>query len=189
MYFFLTFDGAPHAPYTNRILDVLKEHQVKATFFVEGHRIAGQEGLLRRILAEGHTIGNHTFSHRILTELSMEEAIEDVERCSEEIQRVTHMKPRAFRPPWGKIDVSVAEELIKKGYIPICWNVSVRDFLLDNNQEGVEELVCRLVQCNKDFVVPVLHDRVDIVPKALHEAIPKLKEKNFQFVTIEDFLP
>jgi peptidoglycan/xylan/chitin deacetylase (PgdA/CDA1 family) len=185
MKYFLTFDGAPHPPYTERILDVLSKEKIHATFFLEGHRIKGNEELLGRIIDEGHGLGNHTYSHEVLTDMETHEAIRDVERCEREILRACNRKTRAFRPPWGKISADVAEELASRGYVMCCWNVSVKDF----ETPSAEVLADRLCDCAFDYGVVVLHDHVPIVPDALELAIPRLKELGASFERIEDYLP
>lgn len=184
MKYFLTFDGAPHSPHTERILDILDRYGVKATFFVEGHRVRANEELLRRIVREGHALGNHGFSHRVLADLSVEEILEEIEHCSREIERVTGIRVRAFRPPWGKISVDAVEALVEKGYVPVCWNASVRDFSL----KEAKELADRLCQCRCDYAVPVLHDAVEIVPQALEQAIPELLQSGATFETIDEYV-
>lgn len=185
MKYFLTFDGAPHPPYTECILDVLSKENIHATFFLEGHRIRGNEELIGRIIEEGHGLGNHTYSHDVLTELEADEAVRDVERCNLEILRACGKKTRAFRPPWGKISTEVSEELASRGYVMCCWNVSVKDF----EAPSAEVLANRLCDCRADYVVAVLHDHVPIVPEALELAIPRLKEAGASFERIEDYLP
>ncbi|QRN86566.1 polysaccharide deacetylase family protein [Clostridia bacterium] len=185
MKYFLTFDGAPHPPFTNRILDILKEQQVHATFFVEGHRIQGNETLLKRIIDEGHGLGNHTYSHKVLTEMDSDEAIYEVERCNQELDKACGQVVRAFRPPWGKIDAEVSEKLAAKGYVLCCWNASVKDF----EAPSAEVLAERMFHCLANYRVVVLHDHVSIVPEALKMVIPRLKTAGVSFERVEDYLP
>ena len=185
MKYFLTFDGAPHPPYTDRILDVLVRENIKATFFVEGHRIPGNENLLRQIYEAGHALGNHTFSHEIMEPMGMEETRAEIMLCQEKIRRAVGQAPRIIRPPWGKIRQDQARMLISEGFELICWNVSVRDWEVADDPGKLSR---RIVNTARPWGVSVMHDSIESVPAALEEAIPRLKQAGFEFEKVSDYI-
>jgi peptidoglycan/xylan/chitin deacetylase (PgdA/CDA1 family) len=97
----LTFDDGPAPPFTGQILDVLRDYRVPATFFVCGQNAERHPELVRRIHAEGHTLGNHTYSHPFLYIQSRQRIAEEIDRTQEVIGRLTGYRPRLFRPPYG----------------------------------------------------------------------------------------
>ncbi|HEX4521645.1 MAG TPA: polysaccharide deacetylase family protein [Gaiellaceae bacterium] len=111
----IAFDDGPDASTTPRILDILKERHTRATFFVVGDRIAGQERLLGRILVEGHTLGNHGWSHRPLVELNPVEIATEIAMTDALILGLTGVWPKDFRPPFVRWDdgnvVRIAEAM------------------------------------------------------------------------------
>ena len=98
----LTFDDGPNACYTPEVLEILKENEIPATFFLQGQCLAGNEEIVRRMHAEGHLIGNHTFHHVQLTKVSEEEAREEVVKTSNAIYEITGEYPVYIRPPFGE---------------------------------------------------------------------------------------
>jgi peptidoglycan/xylan/chitin deacetylase (PgdA/CDA1 family) len=97
----LTFDDGPTPPYTGQILDILRESKVTATFFVNGKQVDRFPDHLRRIQAEGHTLGNHTYSHPFLYFKTRGRIAQEIDRTQESIERVTGERPKLFRPPYG----------------------------------------------------------------------------------------
>ncbi len=184
MHCFLTFDGAPDSPHTEQVLEVLDRHGVKATFFVEGHRIPGAEALLKRIAAEGHGLGNHTYSHEIMLPMSLEETRAEVLLCEEKIYRAVGQRPLIIRPPWGRLRQDQARMLMDLGYEVICWNISVRDW------EAVDgrQLADRLLEKACPWMVPVMHDAVPVVPDALDLAIPVLRTRGYVFCRVDQYV-
>ncbi len=100
----LTFDDGPRDPDTAQILDVLRDHGVVATFFLIGENVARHPGLARRIVREGHAIGNHSFTHRSLPTLADAQIRAEIERAAEAIRRATGLRPWLLRPPYGTMD-------------------------------------------------------------------------------------
>ena len=98
----VTFDDGPNACYTPEVLEILKENEILATFFLQGQCLAGNEEIVRRMHAEGHLIGNHTFHHVQLTKVSEEEAREEVVKTSNAIYEITEEYPVYIRPPFGE---------------------------------------------------------------------------------------
>ncbi len=176
--FYLTFDGAVNPPNTMRILDILKEYGVKATFFVEGHRISGHEDTLKRILSEGHHIGNHSFHHPDFSEISPEECMDEILSTDEALKEACGLHTALMRPPCGVLPEDRKKMIRDAGYIVSLWSISVKDWL----GPDAPSIAGRVIELSRDEeVVAVLHDHVDWNPDVLPLIIPALKEKGYRF--------
>ncbi len=126
---YLTFDDGPNTVTTPQILDILKSHRVKATFFVTGRNARLNPGVLRRIREEGHTIGNHSYNHDYAIYRNPAVFASDLELAEEAIRAVTGTRPVLYRPPGGTANLNpmCREILAEKGYRIVGWNVSSAD--------------------------------------------------------------
>ncbi|PZD96444.1 polysaccharide deacetylase family protein [Paenibacillus sambharensis] len=124
----LTFDDGPDAKYTTQVLDVLKEYNIKATFFVVGQQVERYPEVLRRIRDEGHEIGNHSFGHANLRKLSKKGVEREINRGDEAIQGVLGEKPALFRAPYGITPDTLTDVLKKKGKELVGWTIDTRDW-------------------------------------------------------------
>lgn len=159
----LTFDDGPSPEYTPRILQLLAQYNVHATFFLIGKYLTGDDAraeesraLARRIVLEGHQIGNHGYEHKDLTAMSPEKAIEQVDLSERVIHAVTGVDTELFRPPYGKLDPGAQGWLASKGKELVLWNVEVRDWERDDVDLMFAEAQRRL-STSKGGVV-LLHD-------------------------------
>lgn len=168
--FYLTFDGAPNPPGTDRILVVLARHGVRATFFMEGHRVVKEVECGRRVLAGGHVIGNHTFSHRRFDEAGADFSLDDVRRADEALQTHLRVKTNLLRPPWGEMLPEAEERLQRDGYHIFGWTISVRDW------EGPDAAAVadRIVNGAHTGGIVALHDHVDWTADVVDIVIPRL---------------
>lgn len=120
----LTFDDGPDPIQTPKVLKVLKEHQATACFFCIGHKIEGNEKLLQQMVAEGHLIGNHSFTHSGLFPLyRLSRMKKDLQTCQSELERVTSQPVTLFRPPFGVTNPTIAKAVRQLGYTSIGWNI------------------------------------------------------------------
>lgn len=124
---FLTFDDGPNEPYTSQILDVLKAYEAKATFFVCGMGVERFPQIARRILDEGHSIGNHAYSHSMLLTITGLLG-KEIEKTGELIQKTTGVKTRLFRPPWGVATPWLKRYLKAHHYQTILWDINSYDW-------------------------------------------------------------
>lgn len=120
----LTFDDGPHPELTPQILDILAAAGVKATFMVMGHNAVAHPHLLRRIVADGHEVGNHTWSHLDLSVITPAEVLDEVRRGSEAIEDVAGMRPTLFRPPKGIISEAALQSAAMSGQDIVLWSVT-----------------------------------------------------------------
>ncbi|NRR20088.1 exo-beta-N-acetylmuramidase NamZ domain-containing protein [Brevibacillus sp. MS2.2] len=203
---YLTFDDGP-SPVTPRVLDTLKTHQVKGTFFIVGREVAGHEAILKRIVAEGHAVGGHSYSHNYqLVYKNMESFFADVEKGSQMIEKVTGVKPTVFRYPGGSTNTvslkyqdpkrynkqhtvmqAIKAEAQQRGYTFIDWNVTNGD-ARSNKYTAAQALanIKQQVKSQKEIVV-LMHDSSTKSPtvEALPEIISYLKQKGYRFEVIQ----
>jgi len=123
----LTFDDGPHPQHTPRLLDVLREVKVPATFFVIGKHAERYPEIVRRIAAEGHVIGHHTYSHTRASEMKNSELLQEVRRTDRVLSEITGKGSRLFRPPWGKLRAGQFCRLWSAGYGVMLWSADPKD--------------------------------------------------------------
>ena len=182
---YLTFDDGPTPEITEWVLELLKAHHAKATFFCIGNNIEKHPVIFQQIIDEGHTIGNHTFNHLKGWKTSTEEYVENTRKCSELIEKQEargkrqEKKKELFRPPYGKITPVQSRILRKMGYKIIMWDVLSRDFDQTITPEQCLENVINNVTSGS---IIVFHDSVK-AEQNLRYVLPKtlafLKEKGF----------
>src|SRR5450631_4162465 len=124
----LTFDDGPNPKWTPRLLDVLGGHEVKATFFMLGSRAHTEPELVRRIVAEGHLIGNHSWSHPNLARTGTQRAREELTRTSEALEQITGERIKYFRPPFGARRPAVFRIARSLGLRVVTWNAMTSDW-------------------------------------------------------------
>lgn len=177
---YLTLDGAPHPPYTGRLLDMLDAHGVKATFFMEGHRIEDEPECGREVLRRGHAVGNHTYTHRILADLPYEEAVKDIEDCDRALLKHLGTRTRLVRPPYGTVTPELERYLADTGRELVLWSISVRDWEGPDAPSVARRLISQL---DRDVVIVVLHDYLDYNAQVLDIAIPAAQQRGYAFAT------
>ena len=178
---YLTFDAGFENGNTGKILDALKKHQVKATFFLVGNYFETQPDLVKRMVEEGHTVGNHTYSHVKLSGMAPEAACEEIRKTSDLIQEITGKPAEYIRPPFGEWDKSLECGLT---LFPVLWTVDTLDWTTEN----VSDVVRRGTEKVKDGDVILLHDCYASSVKAALEIIDTLKSRGFQFVTADELI-
>jgi len=159
---FLTFDDGPTPEVTPRILEILKQHQIKATFFCVGENVQSYPELFEQILSEGHNVGNHSFNHLNAWETDGNTYIENVDKAAKLIPS------KLFRPPYGKITPKLIKHL-KKSYEIVMWTVLSGDFDADVNVEQCFNNTCEKTEPG-DIIV--FHDNVKAKNNVL-SALPK----------------
>lgn len=180
----LTFDAGP-SENSARLLDILKEKQVPATFFLLGRgHIEKYPELVRRMAAEGHEVASHTWTHKILTQIEPDEIREELRRPNEEIERLIGRRPTLMRPPQGRTDDTVHEISRELGLAEVLWTVTAKDYTTTDSA-----LIRRrvLAQADRDGII-LLHDLYDGTVPAVPGIIDALKERGFVFVTVPQLL-
>ncbi len=172
---YLTFDDGPSTSVTERILDILKGEDVKATFFIVGERVRGREKTLRRIAAEGHTLGVHSETHVYSQIYSSAEAlVRDADACAETIRTVTGIHPRVYRFPGGGKHPASASLLRRKGYRIVSWNAVCGDEEIAGASADVLFSTAVETAKGKQPVILLCHDSA--THRKTAEALPRIIE-------------
>ncbi|WP_256976233.1 polysaccharide deacetylase family protein [Streptomyces sp. CS113] len=180
----LTFDAGP-SENSARLLDILKEKQVPATFFLLGKRhIDTYPELVRRMSDEGHEVASHTWTHKILTDAEPDEIREELERPNKEIERLTGKRPTLMRPPQGRTDDTVHDICRELGLAEVLWSVTAKDYKT-NDSDLITERV--LDQSSRDGII-LLHDIYDGTVPAVPGIIDALKKRGYVFVTVPQLM-
>ncbi len=192
----LTFDDGPAAPFTGEILDILRDYRVPAAFFVCGKNVERFPELVRRIDAEKHVIGNHTFTHSFLYFRSRKRIREEIDRTQKAVERVTGQRPALFRPPYGGRWFGLFDVLRERGMRMVQWSAAGFDW---DRRRGAEEVVRATLKNLDAGSIILLHDgreprppgRVDAANTvaALPTLIEQVRKAGYSFVPLEEFLP
>ncbi|WP_422447056.1 glycerol-3-phosphate acyltransferase [Thermoanaerobacterium sp. DL9XJH110] len=193
-YVALTFDDGPDPVYTPEILDILKEKNVPATFFLIGKNVEAYPDIARRIVREGHSIGNHTYTHKSLIPLSARATYEEIKKAEKAIEDATGIRPTLFRPPRGLYSSYATKMLRDERYTIVLWDVSAMDWA----ELPPKNIVANVTGRVKPGSIILLHDSGDIVTfkggnrsstvKALPEIIDNLRAGGYEFVTVDQMI-
>ncbi|WP_084031619.1 polysaccharide deacetylase family protein [Anaerobacillus arseniciselenatis] len=189
----LTFDDGPDSHYTPQILDILKEKNVRATFFVMGQQVEHYPNIMKRIVEEGHGIANHTWSHPQLPQVMTSQLKEEVTTTQNIMQKTVGRSPDLFRPPFGALTKSDALVLQEMGMRNIMWTVDTLDWS-GLSAEEILAIVHRdispggiILQHNFQPHAPTAR-LLDGSVEALQQIIDDLRAKGYQFVTVQTLL-
>lgn len=180
----LTFDDGPDPRWTPRVLDLLREHGVQATFFLIGSRAERHPELVRRIAAEGHSIGIHTWEHRAGFPLSGSSAMTaDILRCRASLEAVAGVKTHLFRPPFGVTNPMVARAVKRTQSRCVGWSIRSLDTLVRRSRQAVARRIRRRLGHGK---VILLHDDRPGADRLLALVLGDLKRSGYRTATIEE---
>ncbi|QVK19506.1 delta-lactam-biosynthetic de-N-acetylase [Mycoplasmatota bacterium] len=187
---YLTFDAGYENGYTSQILDVLKKQKVSATFFLVGDYLNKEEELVKRMVKEGHYIGNHTWSHPDLTKLSKEQYAEQLKKFEDRYTEITNKKlMKIMRPPSGTFSeksLKIADEL---GYCNIFWSLAYRDWEIDR-QHGWKYAYNQVMNRIHPGAIILMHPVSKDNAEALEKIIIDLRKQGYDFVPITSlFMP
>ena len=181
----MTFDDGPHPVHTPRLLDILKARNIKATFFVVGTNTRRYPNIIRRMIAEGHEVGNHTVNHKYLSRISIEEARAEVLGCERAIVAACGIKPRILRPPGSHINNRVKVWLNREfGYSTIMWAVDPEDW----KRPGSGVVAHRIVSETDAGEIILAHDIHGPTIAAMPRALDGLLSKGYRFVTVSQLI-
>ena len=181
----ISFDDGPVINYTAAILHVLKQENVKATFFCIGKRISGNENILQQVKDEGHIIGNHSYSHDFWFDMfSSKKMLEDLQQMDLEMKKVIGLKPKLFRPPYGVTNPNLKKAIIHGNYIPVGWSVRSMDTVIKDEKK----LFDKINKGIKPGAVFLFHDSSETTLKILPAFIKEVKNKGYNIVPLDKLL-
>lgn len=184
-YIALTFDDGPNARETPRLLDMLRQRNIKATFYVIGRSAANNPDIVRRIAAEGHEIGNHTWSHPNLKNLSDTQVRWELDQTRNAIVSATGVKPRTMRPPYGALSQTQRQWIYNEyGYPSVFWDVDPEDW----RKPGSSVVADRLIRGTRNGSILLLHDLHGSSVDAVPQTIDTLLRQGYQFVTVSQLI-
>lgn len=186
----LTFDDVPDPRFTPQILDVLKEHHVRATFFIVGNRAEKHPDLVKRIVKEGHVVGNHSYNHPQFSKLSMSAFRKQILRTGEIIQRLTGYTPKMIRPPYGDINEEQLKWAARNHYSIVNWNVDSLDWK-GISKEKVKENILSAVKPGSIILQHAgggVGTNLNGTLEALPEVITELQKRGYELVTLDEML-
>jgi len=184
-YIALTFDDGPHPKNTPRLLDMLRARNVKATFYVIGRNVNLHPGVVRRTVAEGHEIGNHSHTHQLLSKCSDSELRTEMRQCQDAISNAAGLRPRTMRPPYGGL-LQRQRELVHSefGYPTILWSVDP----LDWKRPGPGVVTSRILSGTTAGGIVLAHDLHSQTVDAMPATLDGLLKRGFRFVTVSQLI-
>ncbi len=175
----ITFDDGPSKDYTPIILDVLKENDARATFFVLGNEVKKNKETLVRMVDEGNEIGNHSYNHKDLTSISDYELYQQIVGTDEFIENITGIKPTVMRPPYGFVNDRISSRIYKP---IILWSLDT----LDWQNRNTEEICSNILDNVKDGDIILMHDIYGTTADAVKIVVPELVKRGYQLVTVSE---
>ena len=181
----ISFDDGPATNYTPEILQLLKQDNIKATFFCIGNRIAGNENILKQIKDEGHIIGNHSYSHHFWFDMfSSRKMLNDLKQMDHEMKKVTGLKPKLFRPPYGVTNPNLKKAIINGGYTAVGWSVRSMDTVIKDEKKLLDKINRSL----KPGAVFLFHDTSKTTLQVLPAFIQEVKSKGYHIIPLDKLL-
>ena len=183
----LSFDDGPHPRLTPRILDILEEYGIRATFFMVGETVGYYPAAAHAVAEAGHEIANHTFSHRRFGHMGAEDLRREITACEEALASVTDTPIRLIRPPEGEMNEAVRQVAGELDYRIILWDVDTRDWA----HTPPETIAKHILDTVRPGDIILMHDFIGYdspTPEALRRVIPALLERGYRFVTVGELV-
>jgi peptidoglycan/xylan/chitin deacetylase (PgdA/CDA1 family) len=181
----LTFDDCPDELNTGKILEILDENNIKASFFMIGQSAQKHPSMVKRIYNDGHLVLNHSYSHVEFTKLSKKNLLEQITQTDKILDDIVGIKPAIIRPPYGDINPSVIDTLNKQGLTTVLWSIDSLDWANPNNGNNIIRNVADNVRPGE---IILMHCNVSITPEVLPTIIKDLRDKGYNFLTLDEML-
>lgn len=182
----LTFDDGPDEFMTPKVLDILKENDIKATFFIIGSKAEKYPELVSRIIDEGHLIGSHSWDHRVNFPVQPSDVMcQELSKCEDFIFELTGKSMLFFRPPCGITNPLVADAVEQMGYHTIGWSIRSLD---TKKKKSRSEILGRISKRLHNGAVILLHDRCDGADELLRSLLTLLQENDYDVIPLDDLL-
>lgn len=182
----VTFDDGPHPEFTPRLLDTLKERNIKATFFMVGRNAAAFPQIVKRMVEEGHEVANHTWAHPLLTGYSGDGVASQLKRAHDAIEKAGGVAPILYRPPYGGVRLGQRRSIQEQfGYPTILWDLDPLDW---QSPRSVQKVHDRVLAGTKPGSIVLLHDIHETTVNAMPATLDVLIERGFKMVTVTQLL-
>ncbi|MCI1772830.1 polysaccharide deacetylase family protein [Paenibacillus lautus] len=185
----LTFDDGPDERNTVQILDLLKQYDAKATFFVVGSRVEKHPDIVARELQEGHEIGNHSYTHPPFHNINVSKLSNELNQTQDAIYQATGLKTVLFRPPGGSYNEAIVRTSKDLGMLTVLW--SWHQDTLDWRKPGVSRIVQKVLDNAHNGDIVLMHDFVPSstqTVEALKVILPELQKRGYSFVTVSELI-
>ncbi len=181
---YLTFDDGPHPQYTKQVLECLRRHQTRASFFLQGEKVLLFPGIVEQIKKEGHTIGNHGFSHKSLFLQRKSWIAEEIKKTDRAIEKITGQKPVFFRPPYGRFDPGFQKIVQDLNHRLVVWSLLSYDFQGTDPQKIIRTIQTHLhpgaiIVCHDG------HENTPVMLEALPEILKNIREQGYHCQLLE----
>lgn len=181
----ISFDAAWGNDDTHTLIEILKEYNVPATFFVVGAWVDKYPESVKELADAGHRIQNHSNTHPYMTQLSTAQMADELTACNEKIKAITGVSPTLFRPPYGDYDNAVIETVNGINMYPIQWSVDSLDWKENATADSIYDRVTSKVTSGS---IVLFHNDAEHTPEALPNILKTLKDEGYEFVFIDDLI-
>ena len=186
-YIYLTFDLGYEAGYTSKILDALKQNNVKGTFFVTAHYVNTASDLVKRMIDEGHIVGNHTVNHKSMPSLSDDELTTEVMKLHQVIYEKYNYEMKYMRPPKGEFSERTLSLCEKLGYKTVMWSFAYVDWE-ENKQPSEDEAMQKIIPNLHNGEIMLLHATSKTNADIMDKMIKRVQEEGYEFRSLEEFV-
>jgi peptidoglycan-N-acetylmuramic acid deacetylase len=186
-YIYLTFDLGYEAGYTSKILDALKQNNVKGTFFVTAHYVNTASDLVKRMIDEGHIVGNHTVNHKSMPSLSDDELTTEVMKLHQVIYEKYNYEMKYMRPPKGEFSERTLSLCEKLGYKTVMWSFAYVDWE-ENKQPSEEEAMQKIIPNLHNGEIMLLHATSKTNADIMDKMIKRVQEEGYEFRSLDEFV-
>ncbi len=184
-YVAMTFDDGPHPTLTPELLDILKARGIRATFYVIGRNVSRYRDIVKRMVDEGHEIGNHTWGHPVLSQLGAASVLRELDRTAEAVFRAVQRLPVTMRPPYGALTADQRRMVHDEREMPtILWSVDTEDW----RRPGSAVVADRIVAQSRPGAIVLTHDIHSPTIQAMPSALDRLIEDGYRFATVSMIL-
>ncbi len=180
----LTFDAAWGNSDTDVLLEILKKHDAKATFFFTGEWVSKYPDDVRKIFAAGHAVGNHSNSHSHIDSMSAEQLSADILACNEKLKAVTGQTPTLYRGPYGEYNNTLLTEVENLKMYAIQWDIDSRDW----QKKTVPQMIKSVTENAKNGSILLFHNDLENTPAAVDKILEILTREGYSFVTADELI-
>lgn len=181
----LTFDDGPDSKNTEKVINILRDHKIQATFFMIGNNVKQFPNVVKDAFQEGNLVLGHSYTHPQFTNLQSTSLVNELTLTDNILEQTIGKKPAVIRPPYGEVNNTVMETTNNKGYTTIIWSIDSLDWANPKNKENV---VKNVVDNIRPGDIVLMHSTKDVTVEALPEIINNLKARGYRFQKLDEML-